>query len=374
MNRVSAIVFAAGLLGGPALLVSPPAAAEVSVGVSVGIAPPPLPVYTQPPVPGPGYIWTPGYWAWSPAGYYYWVPGVWVLPPVVGVLWTPGWWGWSAGFYRWYPGYWGPRVGFYGGIDYGFGYSGRGYDGGYWRGRDFYYNRTVNNVNVTNIRNVYVGKTVVNNVRNRVSFNGGRGGTVARPTSAQRRYEGQHHYAPTSFQTRQREMSERDRGQRFDANRGRPEAPARQYLAHPEERQSGAGGRQPEGRQQSRPGTGGPQQAPRAGGPVPQSRVAPPGNHPNAGRPDRRASEPVRREGMQRPPERMQRPPERMQRSPERMQRSPERVQRPPERRAGPGPGRPPAVERPRSAPQARPSQERQRGGGRGEQRKDDRQ
>ena len=25
-----------------------------------------LPVYEQPVIPGPGYIWTPGYWAWSP--------------------------------------------------------------------------------------------------------------------------------------------------------------------------------------------------------------------------------------------------------------------------------------------------------------------
>ena len=45
-------------------------------------------------------------------------------------------------------------VGFYGGINYGFGYPGDGYYGGQWRGREFYYNRTVNNVNVKNITNV----------------------------------------------------------------------------------------------------------------------------------------------------------------------------------------------------------------------------
>jgi len=104
----------ASLLGAPLLAAPLPAAAFVSVGISVGIAPPPLPVYEQPIAPGPGYIWTPGYWAWDGDGYY-WVPGTWVLPPEVGVLWTPGWWGWDAGFYRWHPGYWGPRVGFYGG-------------------------------------------------------------------------------------------------------------------------------------------------------------------------------------------------------------------------------------------------------------------
>ena len=53
------------------------------------------------------------------------------------------------------PGYWGPHVGFYGGINYGFGYFGAGYDGGYWRGRDFYYNRSVTRVNTTVIHNVY---------------------------------------------------------------------------------------------------------------------------------------------------------------------------------------------------------------------------
>ena len=44
--------------------------------------PPPLPDYQQPPAPGDGYIWTPGYWAWCPNGYY-WVPGAWVEPPYI---------------------------------------------------------------------------------------------------------------------------------------------------------------------------------------------------------------------------------------------------------------------------------------------------
>lgn len=62
-----------------ALLV--PVVAWSQVSVSIGIAPPPLPVYAQPPVPGDGFIWTPGYWAWSqPDNDYYWVrlaPGCW---------------------------------------------------------------------------------------------------------------------------------------------------------------------------------------------------------------------------------------------------------------------------------------------------------
>ena len=39
--------------------------------------PPPLPDYDQPPAPGDDYLWTPGYWAWSPEDGYYWVPGSW---------------------------------------------------------------------------------------------------------------------------------------------------------------------------------------------------------------------------------------------------------------------------------------------------------
>src|SRR6516164_8903102 len=33
--------------------------------MSVDVPPPPLPVYEQPTIPGPGLIWVPGYWAWT---------------------------------------------------------------------------------------------------------------------------------------------------------------------------------------------------------------------------------------------------------------------------------------------------------------------
>ncbi len=58
--------------------------AQVSVGVSVRVGPPILPVYAQPVCPGEGYIWTPGYW------------------------------GWGGGVYVFHAGYWGPHVGFSG--------------------------------------------------------------------------------------------------------------------------------------------------------------------------------------------------------------------------------------------------------------------
>ena len=67
---------AAVILAG-SLAIAP--AANAGVFISVGIAPPPIPVYEQPLAPGYGYIWTPGYWAWGDGGYY-WVDGAWVYP------------------------------------------------------------------------------------------------------------------------------------------------------------------------------------------------------------------------------------------------------------------------------------------------------
>ena len=66
-----------------ALILAVSVSSFAGVFISVGIAPPPLPVYEQPYCPGPGYIWTPGYWAYGPDGYF-WVPGTWVLAPQVG--------------------------------------------------------------------------------------------------------------------------------------------------------------------------------------------------------------------------------------------------------------------------------------------------
>lgn len=185
------------------LVICGPLTARAQVGVSITVAPPPLPVYEQPPIPDPGYLWVPGYWSYGPDGYF-WVPGTWVLPPEPQLLWTPGYWGWSDGIFVWNQGYWAPQVGFYGGVNYGYGYPGRGYEGGYWRDREFYYNRTVNNVTNVQIQNVYT-KTVVNNVTvNSVSYSGGPGGVAARP-SAQEQQAGQlRHLPPTSAQTQHR--------------------------------------------------------------------------------------------------------------------------------------------------------------------------
>ncbi|MGA7402218.1 MAG: YXWGXW repeat-containing protein, partial [Candidatus Sulfotelmatobacter sp.] len=69
----------------PAVL-SSPSTAQIGIGISVRIGPPALPVYEQPLCPGPGYLWTPGYWAWSDDDGYYWVPGTWVEAPEPGLL------------------------------------------------------------------------------------------------------------------------------------------------------------------------------------------------------------------------------------------------------------------------------------------------
>jgi len=168
-----------------------PAAAHAGffdMGVTVGYAPPPLPVYVQPPCPSPGYIWTPGYWAYDDDDYY-WVPGTWVLAPQFGLLWTPGFWSAEDDYFVWHAGYWAPHVGFYGGINYGFGYFGTGFAGGYWRDHDFFYNRAVTNVINVDITNVYNSRVYDNRIVNkgaetRASYNGGNG-VHAQPTRAE---------------------------------------------------------------------------------------------------------------------------------------------------------------------------------------------
>ncbi|MFO1465267.1 MAG: YXWGXW repeat-containing protein [Steroidobacteraceae bacterium] len=203
-------------------VVSLPAHASVSVGVSITLAPPELPVYEQPPLPAPGYLWMPGYWAYGPDGYY-WVPGTWVLPPRVGYLWTPGYWGWSSGFYFWHAGYWGPSVGFYGGINYGYGYFGVGYQGGYWRGDRWYYNRACNRFDDrVHVTNVYE-RTVVNNITvNRVSYHGGRGGIERAPLREELSAARGPHLRLTPDQRRHEIAAGHDREFLASVNRGRP--------------------------------------------------------------------------------------------------------------------------------------------------------
>ncbi|HEY6457534.1 MAG TPA: YXWGXW repeat-containing protein [Steroidobacteraceae bacterium] len=195
--------------------------AAVDINVAVNLAPPPIPVYDQPPLPAAGYLWTPGYWAWDGMDYY-WVPGTWVQPPSSGMLWTPGYWGWRGGSYLWNAGYWGPEVGFYGGIDYGYGYGGSGYQGGYWHGGAFFYNRSVANFGRVNIVNVY-SAPARHWGSSHVSFNGGEGGVRAQPTAHDRMAMGEHHAGLTSQQANHREQAQGMRELHASQNGGRPQ-------------------------------------------------------------------------------------------------------------------------------------------------------
>src|SRR6266853_198787 len=139
------------------------------IGVAIMIGPPALPVYEQPLCPGDGYLWTPGYWAY----------------------------------------------------DYGFGYFGDGYEGGRWDNGHFFYNRSVNNVNITEIHNVY-NTTIRNTTVNRISYNGGNGGISARPTAEQEAAAHERHIAPAAVQTQHEQTARANPQQRASANMGKP--------------------------------------------------------------------------------------------------------------------------------------------------------
>jgi hypothetical protein len=195
-----------------------------------------LPIYEQPPMPAAGYLWSPGYWSWGQAGYY-WVPGTWVLAPAPGLLWTPGYWGWLGGAFLWHGGYWGPHVGFYGGVNYGFGYGGVGYAGGFWRGGAFQYNRAVNNFGSVSVSNTY-NQTVTNDGGlSRVSYNGGNGGINATPTPAEQQAANERHQGATPMQTQNEQAASGNRALLASVNHG---APAVAASVHPGEF-SGAG-------------------------------------------------------------------------------------------------------------------------------------
>jgi hypothetical protein len=205
-----------------ALALLAPVAAWSQIAVSVSIAPPPLPLYAQPPIPGDGYLWTPGYWAWDPAiGDYIWVPGTWVLPPSVGLLWTPGYWAFGGGGYFWHRGYWGSHVGYYGGLNYGYGYNGSGYWGGRWDRGHFRYNTAVNNLPHGRVHAVY-SAPVAQRPAPRESFNGGGSRYRTPPTASERRFQGATHGGPTPEQMEHEHRAIALPEQRMNNNHGAP--------------------------------------------------------------------------------------------------------------------------------------------------------
>jgi hypothetical protein len=218
MQRFCSVVWICLALGG---LAWPIAAEAQIICISNVTAPPEIPVYAQPPIPAAGYMWTPGYWASGPNGYF-WVPGTWVQPPAVGLLWTPGHWAWRDGIYVWSAGYWGPHVGFYGGINYGFGYDGVGYEGGRWVNGVFAYNRAVNNFGSVTMTDVYEKAIAVEPGATRISFNGGSGGTTAQPTLREEAAAHEQHVAAISAQFQHERTASANKALLASENHGRP--------------------------------------------------------------------------------------------------------------------------------------------------------
>jgi hypothetical protein len=197
----------------------PPASGNVQLATAPQ-PPPPLPEYKQPQCPGSNYIWTPGYWGYGDVGYY-WVPGAWIVAPYIGALWTPPWWEFYGAGFRWHHGYWGRYIGFYGGINYGYGYTGLGFDGGYWNNGQFYYNRAAANVDprVT----PYVYRYSISNYTpfNRVSYNGGPG-VNRQATARELAMRPGMRTAPVAEQMRNVRAAAADPRQFASGNHGRP--------------------------------------------------------------------------------------------------------------------------------------------------------
>lgn len=69
------------------------------------MAPPPPRVEPQPPSPGAGYLWAPGYYAFKSKAYE-WTPGAWSRPPQPGLAWVAPTYVTTGGHYYFQPGRW----------------------------------------------------------------------------------------------------------------------------------------------------------------------------------------------------------------------------------------------------------------------------
>jgi hypothetical protein len=55
--------------------------------------------------PGPGYVWTDGYWDWRGRNWV-WIDGRWLRPPHRRAVWVPGTWVEDHHRWRFRHGYW----------------------------------------------------------------------------------------------------------------------------------------------------------------------------------------------------------------------------------------------------------------------------
>ena len=73
--------------------------------VLVTQAPPVVRVEAQTVAPGPGYVYTRGYWRWTGTRYV-WVSGSWVTRPRTTAVWVEGTWVRRPGGWVWVSGHW----------------------------------------------------------------------------------------------------------------------------------------------------------------------------------------------------------------------------------------------------------------------------
>jgi WXXGXW repeat (2 copies) len=195
----------------------------------VSVAPPSLPSYEQPTIPAQGYLWVPGFWAWRKSvSDYFWVPGTWVRPPETGLLWTPPYWSRVEGGYAFHAGYWAAEVGFYGGIAYGFGYTGKDYQGGRWENGEFSYDRAFNNLGSVHITSAYGQTSAADENSSHVSYNGGRRGVPVGPSPHQQELINIRHVEATAEHQRHFELAAMDRSLYSKLNNGEPAVAATQ--------------------------------------------------------------------------------------------------------------------------------------------------
>jgi hypothetical protein len=96
-----------------------------------------------------------------------------------------------------------------------------GYEGGYWKDGRFFYNSAANKLTNVSVTNVY-RKPVAIERRSNASFNGGKGGTTAKATSAQLAAEWANHIAATPEQRRHAEAASKDPALSLLRNHGYP--------------------------------------------------------------------------------------------------------------------------------------------------------
>lgn len=106
ITRSFALLAGLGLaLGTAAYAPAAKAGSHVTVGVRLGVPPPPVRVVHAPP-PRHGYVWAPGYWRWEPRVHHHvWVEGYWVRARP-GYRYRPARWVHEGHEWRFHHAYW----------------------------------------------------------------------------------------------------------------------------------------------------------------------------------------------------------------------------------------------------------------------------